>query len=286
MITKCPVAIKNGPNDYVEYAVNTGDRAKDMGEKVCYHDVMRSLDKSELLIRPHNSQGVRASKDLYLAWMRLCQEHGLIPDKVEVYVEKDKNYLKIPGGIYDKHWIYATLCCYRFADAFARMVWLVVENVDRCKGDFTFWQALHYAMAAEYSYGSGHSFSYISASGYTPYDGGNAKDDLGSSIAIPLFFAKSVSARKKIDGYTNTAISKVASKLGGSETKDVKLEGYSRPVQKPFPVLRIDRMGDLLTPRWTPMYQLKNPTSKQLRELYEQVKSDGQDGAKIADHAA
>jgi len=278
MITKCPKSVKNGPHDYVKYAIVKGNKPQDMGEKVCYYDAMRSLGANELRLRPYNKDDVRAPGELYLAWMRMCQDNGLMPGDIEFYVEEGNNYLKIPGDVYDKHWMYAAMCCFRFADAFARMVWLVVENMNKGADEFTFWQALHYGLAAEYTYGAGHSFSYICKSNYSAaaYNNYVAKDDLACSVAIPLFFARSIKARKKVSGYTNTAISELATKIGGTRGQEVKIKGYSRPVTRQFPLLHIDRMDDLLTSRWTPMYRLEKPTKAKLSGLYKEAGGNGE----------
>jgi hypothetical protein len=53
----------------------------------------------------------------------------------------------------------------------------------------------------------------------------------------------------------------IAKQLGGVKIKS----NGSRPV------LALDRLDDLLSPKWTPLYQLEEPTKEKLLTLYEQV---------------
>jgi len=279
MFLHCPSEVQNATNDHVEYMVVEKDQQQDMGSRVCYSNIMSSLESGSFQLRPHNQDDACSPNDLYLAWMQLCRDNGLIPDKVEFFIEDGKNSLKVPGGIYDKHWVYATLCCFRFADSYQRLIWLVVENMKHSSGVFTFWQALHYAMAMEYTYGPGHSFSYIAKSSYDGY-GIGGRNDLCSSLAIALFFRQSVEERKQLSGCTNENIKKLADKLGGSRRELTTVPGYSKPVPKDVPIFKIGFMADLLTARWTPMYQLDSPTKDHLQLLYEEANRDV--GSKIA----
>lgn len=280
MIAQCPAEIKNSPNDYVSYyVVKNGKLTGKQRDDICYHQVMTTLESVELQLVPRHANEGAASKDLYLEWMKLCWDNGLIPPEVSYGVDNGLNVLTVPKHGYDRHWVYAALCCYRFADAFARMVWLVVENMKQANDQFTFWQALHYAMAVEYSYGAGHSFSHICKGASSPYNTTSPNINLASSIAIREFFKKPVAERKKVTGYTNTHINALADSLGGFEAvpppesvKDsAKPVGYRPPAPRK-PVLRVESLTELLTSKWTPLYLFERPTNKELRAIYEQAK--------------
>ena len=279
MIAQCPTEIKNSPNDFVAYyVVKDGKTSGDKKEDVCFHQIMPSLESAELRLVPRHANEGAVSNDLYLEWMKLCWDNGLIPPAVSYGIDNGLNELTVPKHEYDRHWVYAALCCYRFADAFARMVWLVVENMKQADGKFTFWQALHYAMATEYSYGVGHSFSYI-CKGASPYNATSPNINLASSIAIREFFRQPVLDRKKDVGYTNAHINTLADSLGGFEVvpspepaKDATgLRRYKPPVPKK-PILRVESLTELLTSNWTSLYLIEKPTNKELQAIYKQAK--------------
>ena len=264
---KIPDTLKNAPSDYVNFKYE-GSKSKEREElnRPCYNSIMPSL--SDLIIRlsSHNDKNTRLPKDYYLAWMELCKTNKLIPPDTEVSIDENNvHQLNLLSTGYDKHWVYATLCCYRFADAYAPMVWQIVEHVNASK-DFTFWQALHFGFATHYTYGSGHSFSYLcsSTSPYAPW--GNL--DLSQSIAIKDFYSLTVDQRKKKNGATNDCINEVAQSLGGCPRYDP----YGR-VTKTGAGITISNLNELLTDKFTELYLIKTNIKDEYKRIIDQTKS-------------
>lgn len=280
----------NGCCDSVKYSLLSDGRMVDKGVAACYG--MIACQDHGIILRSTSQKGARLDGALYLKWMALCQKHGIVPPGVEAYVDKGLNFLIIPSGVYDRHLVYAALCCFRWADSRGRMPWQIMQHVKRLP--VTFWQAFHYGMGTHLC-GSGHSFHMISKpSLYAIHQQGN---DLSHSVAIPVFFAQddeAVKRRQKLkDNYTNTSITEIATKLGG--TKVVKLpktpraqapttdingpypHSYpsARPRTKYVPHLELQDLSELLTKKWTLLYEIHEPTKSKLRKVYQQIKCNG-----------
>ncbi len=256
MAIDIPKGIKKAPTDYIEYSTYVDGHLKHTGSnrKACYSGIMYSLTTVGFHCCPvATSSGL--PPEHYLKWMRLCQEYQLVPKSTQPYVDKGGNYLIIPGGVYDRHWVYAALCCYRWSSAYANMVWQIVEHVEKLEG-ITFWQALHYGLATHCK-GVNHNFLSINnVSG--PYGGRKTSHDLAYSLAIPVFFSQSVEERKRLNNsYTITAIAAIAKQLGGQENGKA--------------TLYIEAFEDLLTPKWTALYREEKPTKETLLALYNEA---------------
>ena len=255
----CPDNIKNSPDDYVAWSViKSGKAYPDTG--ICYNQIMTDLGNICLELTPRQKPEFRTSPEIFTEWMGLCKQEKLIPPDVKITTDEGQNKLYIPSG-FDKHWTYAALCCYRFSDCFARMVWFVMENMKQSSSHITFWQALHYAMAMEYTYGSGHSFSYVSKDGAGVYDSCDYKTNIASSVGLSLFFQKPMADRAKVASRTNDAVKAESEKLG-----DWKWEGNKKKA-----VLLVSPLEELLADKWTPLYKISNPTKEKMLEAYKSV---------------
>ena len=279
-----PSTVRKADLDYVSYCSVSSDGSKaEHKDSPCYSSIMSSLTKVSVICRAR-PLGVPVDTDCFIAWMELCKKHRLVPRKAHFYSERKKNYLEIPSGAYDKHLVYAALCCYRFSESFAPMVWQIVAHSQKLK-DVTFWQLLHYGFAKHYSYGIGHSFSMIYTGANCSIYGKQHSKNLAESIALKEFFGKTIRTRKDITGQTNQAVSSLADTLGGYEVTSASKERCKKNGEKfmkqhgyvPYhiatppatePVLKIKKLEDLLTPKWTPMFLLKRPTKARLRKLY------------------
>jgi len=283
-----PDSVKKSPNDYVSYhQLNPDGTEKEYEGAACYAAIMASLTKIAVRCRAKVKDSLSVDKDHYLTWMKLCKRHRLVPRKAIYYSEDGKNFLEIPAGVYDKHIVYSALCCYRFSESFAPMVWQIVEHSEKLDG-VTFWQLLHYGLSNHYTYGAGHSFSMV-YTGSTGMYGKNERCDLAQSIALKVFYRRTIRDRKTITGYTNQTISALAQTLGGSQPADKAtvekfkaqqddarkiygyLPGYLTSPPATDPVLKIENFEDLLTTKWTPLFLLRKPNSVQLRKLYKEA---------------
>ncbi len=282
MAIEIPKEVKQAPNDYVKYSVCEGKDGKfEDKDGVCYGDIMSSLQSVSIrcvpavrtppkeydssarkFIEPTEkeiadwAEPTGIDSERYFKWMQLCKDNQLVPTDARPYADDGKNYLEIPGGIYDRHLVYAALCCYRWSDSYANMVWQIVEHMEKLDG-ITFWQAFHHGLATRYKYGTGHSFSAIYVGSSGAY-GNKENYDLSHSLAMPFFFSKTVEERKKSsDGYAYDEMAKIAQTLGGLVSNQ--------------PILYSAKLDDLLTPKWTALYQKENPTKETLLALYKEA---------------
>lgn len=290
VIKDFPAGLQNGSNDYVNYSYRNPAKSADGEKKVegsaCYSSVMESLELFRLSLHPHKDKTARLPSDCYHDWIGICIANGLIPPEVEYGVKDDTSFLIIPEGCYDRHWVYMTLCCYRWSDAHAKMVWQIVQHVKNGR-DFTFWQALHYGLAMHSTYGVGHSFCYVNNAQATPYNPSLLKFDLAQTLAVPILLSYSVKARKRqikqrlksdrySGAYTNEWVKKIADGLGGYVVKSEEVpypsSSQTRTVQTKHPNLKIGDIHELIGPKWTPLYEMSNPTKETLKAAYDRIK--------------
>lgn len=266
-----PNEIQNKANDYVTWSIQEGNTTIDRETQVCYSKDMKQLTTVGFYLRPclDKSQLPNAH---FLEWITLCKKNKLIPECAIGHVDADKNYLTLPVGCGDHSLIYAALCCYRWSDSFARMVWQIIEHT-RAYPHLSFFQLLHYGLAQHYTYGAGHSFSPVYVSSYGPY-GNNEKYDLAQLIAVKQFYMSYTpdqrNKSKDASYAVNTYIGNMASNLGGFNIEEVANGPYK--TQKRSPILYISNLEDLLTDRWTRLYNVENPTKEVLKKLYDETK--------------
>jgi len=128
---------------------------------ICYRTLLSRLPNTNVECQPYYLKaGSPLPEHHYGFWITLCRINGMIPDCVSTWTDEDKHYLWMPmaNGSYDRAQAFATLCCYRFADAFPGMIWQIVEHV---KVGVHFWQAFHYGCLM-YSWNAYHNIMPIS----------------------------------------------------------------------------------------------------------------------------
>ena len=170
---------------------------------------------------------------------------------------RKKTAHRIPGEHETKHRIYASLCCYRFSECLAPLCYTLLRLLET-KPTLDFFQVLHYSLG-KFNLGWGHSFSSICAANsvHAAYMASTmvkgAATDLMYGRGLRLFFERKpegcLASKAQQNTYTYTAIDTVITGFG-----------MSLPVKK---------LEDLLDEKWTPLYQMPEPTKEKLKAYYE-----------------
>lgn len=200
----------------------------------------------------------------YFKWIRLCQDHGLVPLEAEAHRKGKLNYLTIPKRNYNRHIIYAALCCYRWSENKPRIP-LTVVRLLAANPNIDFFQALHFALGKylTWMYGN-HSFlpiSVLEANTYACYNtqsyGRCGFHYLPWSIVTKHFFLRRKDGTTIADevgnacpreyGYGSTAASL------GEKIKSLGLEEPAKATAPPD--LAVARLEDVLREDYTPLYQ-------------------------------
>jgi len=185
----------------------------------------------------------------YLEWMKLCKKHGLVPKAAKCYRDGECNIMEIVRpGQYDRHITYAALCCYRWSESKAPMIYQVTAY-SREHPTAVFWQAFHYFLSRA-GITNGHSFANM---GYSSYVGITQiqRTDLAKSLCLCKFFEKQrIADRKKVTNATSAQLDEIAKSIRGMEVK--KLE-------------------DILDDRWAVLYQMKKLTRKPLHAKFAEI---------------
>lgn len=144
-------------SDYVNFSLKYFERKKEKkieyDNKECYGSVMSYLANCEIRCTPRNLGGL--SSEIYLSWMNLCKQNGIVHENAEFYSNGGNHFLNLPWGTYNPCSVYATLCCYRWSDSMPKLAHLVVSGME--VSDVSFFQILHYAMTKFVS-NNNHSF--------------------------------------------------------------------------------------------------------------------------------
>jgi len=128
----------------------------------------------------------------YLEWMNLAKKHGIVPASAKCYRDGDHNIMEIVHPEkYDRHITYAALCCYRWSDSKAPMIYDIITC---CKDhpNINFWQVFQYCLSV-YLIEISHSF--VSMTCGTMYLHGRLMNlvrptDLAKSIALCQIFQR------------------------------------------------------------------------------------------------
>ena len=244
-----PANIVDDEKDYVVYTATSKEKPK--GEAattdICYRTYMSSLHETEFLCEPHPDNR-DCDGETYLRWMELCQTNLFIPPDVKFYVDQNKNKMHIPGNLYDRHWVYSALCCYRWSSFRKRMVWEAVKLAET--PNITFAQVLHYVMT-NHHIETGHSFSELTKRD-GPY-GGNYNNDMARSLVWKPFFQMPIKERQALSGYSTVQTNTIIKRLSTKGTLNVKT------------------LDELVTDKWTPLYELESPTTEKLWDLYQEI---------------
>lgn len=253
---KASLAIKEFPkeinvtnvSDYVTYtAYEPGEPVRREGA-ACYAGHMNRLKELSFKLEPQ-AKYTSVPNATYLEWIGLCKQAGLIPESVLEYVENEKNYLWIPAKLYDRHTVYITMCCYRWSASCPKMIWQLVEHMKRIPG-ITFWQALHYALGS-WTTGTGHSFSNISKGPYA--HGVNLL--LSEGLAIKYYCSMPLHDRPKSSDFTYQQMGQIAGTLDPKQT------------------CKMGSLDEILTEKWTPLFQLETLNAESIKATYEKLKA-------------
>lgn len=264
-----PKDVTNKGNDLVAYKSRYMDEklkpkghfVADSKNAACYWSHMQTLNQLELTCMPNETQKSLLPPEIYMRWMNLCKDHGLVTADSTPYTEKDLNYLVLPGAGHTRHELYASLCCYRWAENLACMPYAVVALLDM--KPLNFYQALHYAMAKWVIYVN-HSFCNIDTNGAsTMYDYRKSLRDawyLPHGMAVSFFFTKNENGRSPaMEPSTTPTCTCVLNSI-----RDVfGLETY--PKEKEYCVTA---MENLLWECWTPLYKMPEWNKRHIDERY------------------
>jgi len=269
-ITDFPKGVRNSTSgDYVSYVTfdKEGKEGRKESNAACYSTPLGQVKIVGIRTESRQPEGTRLSGELYLQWMDLCKQHKLFAQETEVFVENGKNVLVIQPNQFCRPATYIPLVCFRWADSSAQMVWQILEHMEKRSG-FTFWQALHYSLGTLCKFGTGHSFTMINMSGSVYC--GHATTNMAYSVALKKYFESSQEERAawhKNDMYVNNATKKIADELSDPPKNPDRYTTCTANLVCPA-------LAELIGDKWTPLYELENPTRDRLKELYEEISND------------
>lgn len=225
----------------------------------CFMGVMKSLGERQLRVESLEPHDNGLSPKIYLKWIALCKENQLIPETARASSKRKGKvkYLEIvKPTAYDKHIIYAALCCYRWADTTPQMAWQIMEHMDAW--GITFWQALHYGVK-RWIRNSNHTFfpsgelSYIFNTKTTSYST-SPNANLSVTVGMRRLFNHSSRTRKtsSVSAYNKTTHNALLDEMAGLPTLSVKI-------------------NDLLDPKWVSLIEAKLPNDAVVK-LYKEIK--------------
>lgn len=262
VIAEIPNIIKKSDTDYVSYRSGFDAATELESKRPCYANLMGDLTKRVIRCIP-NTGATPVDSKTFLKWMALCQLNGLVPPTALYWSSDDKNYLEIQKGGDCRHGTYAGLCCYRFSESFAPMVWQIVEH-HKTMPNVSFWQLLHYGLITHYTIGTGHSFCELSAV-YCP-----KPNNLAVSVALFQLFSRYHGHRKKFsEGFKSNSV-----------------YGNSNYYNEGTTIFLVDRItnglpklnvGDkkpykeVLDPKYSVLYVNLNATKDELAEIFKGI---------------
>ena len=270
VINNFPKELNHKPQvDYVTYTAYENAGPRRLANSACYSTHMSHLDKCGFLLEP-NDTCKSVDSDTYLKFISLCIENQIIPENVHPYIEDNKIYLYLPNYLYNRHTNYITMCCYRWCAAVPKMIWQLVQHMENNSNEFTFWQALHFAMAT-WVIGVGHNFATITNVNYSLYYPNRSKL-LSSSLAMKVYFEIHRDKRPNKQPWTYTEIDLIANQLDPATPpeKTIKIPWSTQPVSTNRKMM-LESIDSLLTEKWTPLYKMKNPTPAKLLEEYDKL---------------
>lgn len=274
-----PSSVKQPENDYVRYLyrkLNDGESEDAVNmtkvDDICFKRIMSILEEVEIECQPRHEESKRLKNEDIKRWLNVCKDNNMIPKDVEVYEKECEVRLKIPGGQYDRHTVYGILCCYRYADSWPKMVWQMLRHLAEFR-ECTFWQIFHYGLVNHFTYAL-HSFTPLSKQ--SKLYGSRVVEDLSQSIALKLFFSKTLENRKILEKENMSSLMEnIASKLGGVVEKKIEILNPSTNRTESrnvfVPVLRASSIEDILTNKWTKLYEFDNPSKDMLLQEYNKI---------------
>lgn len=205
-----PDFIKARPgSDFVTYHAN----GKKFVKKACYAEHMIKLHQIEFFLEPCDEIAKRTAVpgEYYLKWVDLFKIQRLFPKGVTAEVKENNLYMHIPkfDHLKTKYRIYNALCCYRFAESNAPMVYTTIELMNKYP-HMNFWQALHYSSSV-YVQNSGHHFLPIDNYNYENYMGeGTGMKHIGLGLACGWLFRQKEDYLIGKTSYTTSIVGKLS----------------------------------------------------------------------------
>jgi hypothetical protein len=240
-----PHIISSYHYDYVTYTVSdiVGHEVKETAlvtNAPCYMGSMKYITSGVFNCHP-NVQFLISDED-YIRWMDLCKVNGLMPESSRYYIDKKGPMAHIPGTGENRHRVYSGLCCYRFVQSNAPLVYTALRLIETLP-EVDFYQVLHYVMS-KFVYNWNHNVSYLSTTGLHGAYGGSGSGmnlDLIHSIALKWWF-------KRHNG--NPSICETHQKV---EPANTGVHSYAIGLKVNFPITAVE---ECLNSTYTPLYNV------------------------------
>ncbi len=250
-----PKNIVARPVDNVSYyAIKDKTKTSHMAA-ACYASHMGSLSSYTFDCVPCNADvSILPNEDFFL-WMKYCTACGFAPSGTIPYTKGKMNCCLIHGAGENRHRIYAGLCCYRWAESLAPMVYEVCRLIEK-RPDVNFYRIFHY-LTGKYISNMGHNFTCVSNVAGSLYSGHyNQQPRLNHIWGLwPKFFFSpgiNLSAETKVTGYTQSVIA--------GEIQNFNLN------------LLVKDHEDLMDDKWEELYNLETIDKKKIKAVYDRLK--------------
>jgi len=248
-INELPPQVKNATSDHVKYGFKIPSGVEKQFSAVCYAAHMDRLPKGIFYLYPNITTNWIHEKasclpgECFIAFIDMCKKNGLIPKEVKIKIVDGQNRLVVDGKKFDRHLVYSTLCCYRWSDSKAAMVYNITHALME-NPRLNFWCVLYYWLLKS-SLNYNHTFL-PGMSGY------NYNVNISNVLALKYFFSDDC----KRSGYWGKC---------WRESSRNKIAEISQKFGK-FMVKR----KDLLTNKFDPLFKIKKvPTNKMISQIYE-----------------
>lgn len=250
MNIEIPEHISDPSDDYINFKTKEkcGD-SRNYDHYNCFAQIMKSLASYEIEVHPTHNKKI--DKENYDKWMELCLKYNILHKKCELFYDNDFPRIIIPRGMADRNLTYCTLCCYRWGITNQKLTYTVVQLIEKLP-TISFWQILHYSLC-KYIKNNNHSFSTLNNYRDDHYSSDWTKNNrnLASSIVLKQYFADPGKIKNDGTSYLNNTLISQANHLGQ---------------------LMVNHVDDVLNPKWTPLYEIENPTAESLQKLYDEIK--------------
>jgi hypothetical protein len=244
------------PGDLVTYQAicnKTEKKTAHVGAP-CYNQHMAKLANFTFDCVPCNTkESILPAEDFFL-WMKYCAAFGFSPAGTIPYTKDKQNCCFIHGKEENKHRIYAGLCCYRWSECLAPMVWEACRLIEK-RPDVSFYRILHF-VTGKYVTLIGHSFTNVCAGAMSLYASHGVKAarlDHMWGLYPKFFFAP---------GYN--LVAKTNSQLWTQNiiAEDIRKFDLHLPVKK---------HEDLLDDKWAELYNVEELNKAKIKAVYNKL---------------
>lgn len=239
MIIKIPKEISVRP-DQVSFTVIKKNQKNKVVNAPCYGAYMSQLSENTFDCIPNNTKTSMLSFEDFALWIRYCTAYGFMPSGTIPYRDKELNCLIIHGEHENKHRVYAALCCYRWSDSLAPLVYHACRLIEQ-RPDLNFYRIMHYVQG-KYVTLAGHNFTEVYAESMGLY-GTNARLNYMWPITFKYFF----------DPYSSQSLIHEANKMDLTQTAIAKCVKNN---------LLAKKHDDLLDEKWESLYDLPFDSNK------------------------